>query len=111
MTNSTKFASTKTPNPQEDWVKLSEQLRIAKIQDCLKNEAKFNNFIELVSAKQDGQIIVRFPAPVNVQERGGLLLDFEFFLKAAIDPALAVWLEPLGDKNSLRNLRGIKVKS
>jgi hypothetical protein len=32
-------------------------------------------------------------------------------LKAHIDDALTVWLEPLGDRNSLRNLRGIEVKS
>ena len=44
-------------------------------------------------------------------KRGPLLLDFEVFLKEAIDPGLVVWLEPLGDRNSLRNLRGIEVKA
>ena len=31
-------------------------------------------------------------------------------LKLNIDKGLTVWCEPLGDKNSLRNLRGIKIK-
>jgi hypothetical protein len=111
MTNSTKYASIITPTPQNPWARLSDEGRIALVQDYLKRDSKFNAFIELVTAKSDGQVIVRFPAPLNAQERGGLLLDFEELLKASIDPALVVWLEPLGDKNSLRNLRGIKVKS
>ena len=37
--------------------------------------------------------------------------DLEAFLKESIDPGLVVWLEPLGDRSSLRNLRGIEVKS
>ena len=37
-------------------------------------------------------------------------MDFEVHLLAYVDGALNVWLEPLGDRNSLRNLRGIEVK-
>jgi hypothetical protein len=35
----------------------------------------------------------------------------EDYLKESIDAGLVVWLEPFGDRNSLRNLRGIEVKS
>jgi hypothetical protein len=42
--------------------------------------------------------------------RGSLLLDFEECIKKNIDQGLTVWGEALGDKNSLRNLRGIEVK-
>ena len=67
--------------------------------------------INVVAAKQDGQIIVTLEKPMPASKRGPLLLDFEVFLKEAIDPGLVVWLEPLGDRNSLRNLRGIEVKA
>ena len=35
----------------------------------------------------------------------------EFYLKNKIDRSINVWCEPIGDKNSLRNLRGIQIKS
>ena len=59
----------------------------------------------------DGQVIVRLQESLPASQRGGLLLDLEDFLKGAVDPGLAVWLEGLGDRNSLRNLRGIEVKA
>ena len=40
-----------------------------------------------------------------------MLLDLEERLKKKIDLALTVWLEPVGDKSKLRNLRGITMKS
>ena len=42
--------------------------------------------------------------------RGMILLDLEEKLKKNIDIGLTVWLEPVGDKSKLRNLRGIKIK-
>ena len=40
--------------------------------------------------------------------RGIILLDLEEQLKKNIDQGLTVWLEPIGDKSKLRNLRGVK---
>ncbi|MHB1141714.1 MAG: hypothetical protein ACYC1T_08155 [Sulfuricaulis sp.] len=70
-----------------------------------------SNVLVIAAAKEDGQIIVNLTEPLAAGKRGQLLLDLEAFLKESIDPGLAVWLEPLGDRNSLRNLRGIEVKS
>ncbi len=56
-------------------------------------------------------MIVRLLVPVPAGKRGTLLLDLEAGLKQLIDPGLVVWLEPLGDRSSLRNLRGIEVRS
>jgi hypothetical protein len=56
-------------------------------------------------------VIIRFTEPVDVSKRGLLLLDLEEALKREIDQGITVWVEALGDKNSLRNLRGIEVKS
>ena len=66
--------------------------------------------MQLVRAPRDGQILLRFAVPVTAGQRGWMLLDLEERLKARVDAGLTVWLEPLGDKNSLRTLRGIEVK-
>jgi hypothetical protein len=52
--------------------------------------------------------VVKETIPTNI--RGLLLLDLEKKLKDNIDNGLTVWLEPVGDKSKLRNLRGIKIK-
>ncbi|WP_156302385.1 hypothetical protein [Methylogaea oryzae] len=52
-------------------------------------------------------MIVGLLQPLSAGERGTLLLDLEAFLKETVEPSLAVWLEPLGDRSSLRNLRGM----
>jgi hypothetical protein len=38
-------------------------------------------------------------------------LDLEELFKKSVDQGITVWGEALGDKNSLRNLRGIEVKT
>jgi len=76
----------------------------------LKKYSKKYELIELCELKNDGQVIVNFTCPVSADKRGGLLLDLEELLKNEFDQGVTVWLEPLGDRNSLRNLRGIKVK-
>jgi hypothetical protein len=48
---------------------------------------------------------------MSASERGTFLLDLESLLKSQIDNGINIWLEPIGDKNSLRNLRGIEVKN
>ena len=48
---------------------------------------------------------------IKASERGILLLDLEQLLKNKIDQGITIWLEPVGDKSKLRNLRGIKIKS
>lgn len=64
--------------------------------------------VELVEL--DGvNVTVRFTEPVPASERGTLLLDAEDALQAVL-PGAVVWHVPLGDRNSLRNLRGIEVK-
>jgi hypothetical protein len=70
-----------------------------------------NSAVVIAAAKGDGQVVVNLTESLPAGKRGQLLLDLEEFLKNEIDPGLTVWLEPLGDRNSLRNLRGIEVKA
>jgi hypothetical protein len=73
------------------------------------NRPRFS-FIEVVYAKADGQLVLRLNESLGASKRGTLLLDFEEELKKCVDQGLTVWLEPIGDKSSLRKLRGIEVK-
>ncbi len=106
------YAKTNTPSPNLAWRQLSDPERLTLVKDALRTgPAASNGNLIVVAAKQDGQIIVSLVNPMPAEKRGPTLLDLEAFLKDAIDPSLVVWLEPLGDRNSLRNLRGIEVKA
>lgn len=106
-----RHVDTRTPTPGEAWQKLTGTDRLSQVQDRLRAGFPAAADIQVVSAKPDGQVIVSLARPMSAGKRGPLLLDLEAFLKDAMDPGLVVWLEPLGDRNSLRNLRGIEVKS
>lgn len=107
-----KYAETTTPSPGSAWRLLSDAGRLTLVTSALRAEtADLSNVIVVAAAKLDGQIIVNLREPIPATKRGTLLLDFEASLNGAIDPGLVVWLEPLGDRNSLRNLRGIEVKA
>lgn len=111
MNNTLSYANTSTPTPNTAWLQLSDDERLAFVRNTLgaSKQAKYDT-LEIVTAKQDGQVIARLLEPVPSDQRGTLLLDLEAFLKESIDPGLVIWLESLGDRSSLRNLRGIEVK-
>lgn len=102
------YAKYPTLKVSQKWLLASSNTRNDLIDKLLLDD-RFS-CITLVESKDDGQVIVKFNIPLEAHLRGTLLLDFEEKLKELVDVGLTVWLEPLGDKNSLRNLRGIKVK-
>ncbi len=112
MTKVKFYANVVTPKPSDAYTLLSDSERLVLISKSISSEVgkKFES-IELVSAKSDGQVILRLREPLSADMRGTLLLDYEDLLKKRVDQGLSVWLEPLGDRSSLRNLRGIEVKS
>ncbi|MEO1941004.1 MAG: hypothetical protein ABGX60_03920 [Candidatus Thioglobus sp.] len=106
------YAHTETPTPGQSGCELTDDVRLNLVNNALiKNTAFSKKILTLIEAKQDGQIIVKLLETVSADKRGALLLDLEDYLKESIDASLVVWLEPFGDRNSLRNLRGIEVKS
>lgn len=112
MSSNLCYARTESPTPGQAWCQLSDDERLALVSKALNDNTAFSNKVLMpVEAKPDGQVIIRLLEPVSASDRGTLLLDFEAFLKESIDQGLVVWLEPFGDRNSLRNLRGIEVKS
>lgn len=105
-----KIAIMDTPSVSLSWRKKNEKLRIEEIENYLSKEQKYNIF-KVINAPDNGQIVLKTQKSFDANIRGMFLLDLENFLKNKIDNGLTVWLEPVGDKSKLRNLRGIKVKS
>jgi hypothetical protein len=99
-------ANAQTPQVSATWLGRSSNEREELVKEALKLFPR----LEFISADKSGSITVSFLSPCGANERGTVLLDAEDVLKANIDPALTVWLEPLGDRSSLRRLRGIEVK-
>ena len=113
MSNNLCHANTNTPAPEHAWIQLSDAQRFDIVANAIdaKMMAPLSTIIVLVEARSDGQVIVKLLEAVPANKRGTLLFDLEEFLKESIDPGLVVWLESFGDRSSLRNLRGIEVKS
>jgi hypothetical protein len=60
---------------------------------------------------EDGMIFFDQLVPMPVNLRAETLLDLEAALQVKIDKGLTVWIQPQSDKNALRKLRGVEVKS
>lgn len=104
------YANSETPG--NAWCQLSNDERQVLVNNVVGAKmASLSKILVITETKLDGQVIVSLLEPIPADKRGTLLLDLEAFLKESIDPALVVWLEPLGDRSSLRNLRGIEVKA
>jgi hypothetical protein len=111
MENRLRFAGVNTPTPSVEWIRSTESERLSRIAELMMvGDQDFQRWLSVISAKEDGQITVRFNQPLSPGDRGTLLLDFEAALKKVVDSGLVVWAESLGDKNTLRNLRGIEVR-
>ena len=99
-----------SPVTQENWRKLSKLERL----DLVKKKISENNNFQVICpmiAKKNGQVFIKLLNDIPASKRGILILSFERLLKDSIDQGINVWNEPIGDKNSLRNLRGIEIKS
>jgi len=69
--------------------------------------------VDLCNLSSSGEFIsvtVKLSDSVNVSSRSTVLLDLEDKL-IKLDPSIRVWHASIGDKNSLRNLRGITLGS
>ena len=101
------FANYATPLPSMAWLDMLPAYRPPTIKHVMR---AYSHIIDVVDAQENGHIIVRLTKPLSAAERGTLLLDIEEYLKETVDLGLTVWLDPTGDKSSLRNLRGIEIK-
>ena len=105
---SLEFAATPNPVPSSKWVNSSEKERINNINAAMQNFPGHEQ-IEIKSALTNGQVSLELKVVMAAKERGFFLLDFEEWIKKMLDTGISIWHVPIGDKNSLRNLRGIEV--
>ena len=98
-----------SPTTNSKWVQKTEKDRINLVSDKLKTNLLYNNFV-VTKAEDDGQVILKIEQSIPANTRGLLLLELEEMLKKSIDNGITIWLEPVGDKSKLRNLRGIEIK-
>lgn len=104
-----KNAFAKTPLVSEEWKRKSNLERIALVENFFKK----NQYIDykVVRVEIDGHVILKVEKNIPAHERGLLFLNLEQKMKDQIDKGITIWLEPVGDKSKLRNLRGINIKS
>jgi len=92
--------------PTTEWMKLKEAIRIQIIQDFLVSlELEFQ--VLVISASDNGQVVLTTTDILPPDRRGLFLLNLENTLKERIDTGITLWLEPIGDKSKLRQLRGV----
>jgi hypothetical protein len=103
-------ASDPTPQVRSKWVSKDDFNRIQLVQNVIDG-TQFEDLVFPTRTFADGQIYLTFKKSISASQRGILLLDLELLLKDKIDLGIVVWCEPIGDKNSLRNLRGIEIIS
>ncbi len=104
------FSSNDSPLPGSEWVNMSRDKRIQLVENSIHSFSSKTD-ISVVDAHENGQVSVVINDLINVSDRGTFLLNLEEFLKSNLDNGINIWHEPIGDKSSLRNLRGIEVLS
>lgn len=104
------YAASLTPQVSADWANLDNQSRLSRINEVLVG-SKFFEAVTPTRTFDDGQIYFSLKKPIPSSVRGNFLLDLELLLKENMDSGVFIWCEPIGDKNSLRNLRGIEILS
>lgn len=104
----TQSASSETDSVSPEWRKLDQESRISKIVALLDN-TEFRDSFAVSRATDSGAVYVTMIQPLGPSNRGSKLLDLEEFLKEKVDRGINIWCEPIGDRNSLRNLRGVQI--
>lgn len=99
-----------SPVVSENWKLMKENDRIGQIKKFLLQNINDIEY-EVIKAADDGQVIIRINQSIPASKRGLVLLEIEEKMKKNLDKGLTLWLEPIGDKSKLRNLRGISIKT
>jgi hypothetical protein len=104
-----KIALANSPLPSKEWKDLDENKKINLIKNVI-DQTKLLDQFKVISSDLNGNTILRIENAIPANKRGILLLEIEKKLKEKIDNSIVLWLEPVGDKSKLRNLRGIEIK-
>ena len=105
-----KYSYSITPGTSQDWVNMDKNNRIQLLKESINFFAPEVD-ISVIDANENGQVSIIINSSIKVNDRGAFLLNLEENLKNTIDVGINIWHEAIGDKSSLRNLRGIEVLS
>ena len=103
------FVDVDSPGVSNFWRNLEPDERLKSVIEVRDSDTRFSP-IQISRVLANGEIFVNLVEAIPANIRGSLLLDFEVQLKSRIDIGIVVWCEPLGDKSTLRNLRGIQIR-
>jgi hypothetical protein len=104
------FSNVSSLMPDSYWTGLSMANKIDLVRENVKSFSS-NIDIEIVEVNKGGQISIIINDTLSASERGTFMLDLEEFFKLNLNNGVTLWHAPIGDKSSLRNLRGIEVLS
>ena len=82
----------------------------SNLNDVLKDFDLVSFSYEIMGAGSYKNVYVEFNEKLGIALRGQYLMKLEEDLINKVDPMIRVWHVPIGDKNSLRNLRGVNLK-
>ena len=99
-----------TYRPTQNWIDKPESEQREAIQEVLASDPSYDG-ITVRQVQKNGHVVLRIEHSIAASERGLFLLDLEQRLKDRVDIGITLWLEPVGDKSKLRQLRGVDVKS
>ena len=94
----------------EYWKDMNDEERLGLVANFMKTH-QLGSELRPISCSDDGMIFFDQVVPMPVNLRADALLDLEAALKEKLDKGLTVWIQPQSDKNALRKLRGVEVKS
>lgn len=101
-----------TPKVSINWLDKNYESKCMIIENLIINSKNsVSESLLLHKVLNSGEIIFELTKSVEPSKRADLILDFEKELKEKVDEGLYITILPLGDKNSLRKLRGIKIES
>lgn len=96
-----------TYSPTKNWLNMDSSLRKKIVSTTIGSYSLEIDF-DVVSVPDNGQIVLKTSENIAPNVRGLLLLNLEKKLKEDIDIGITIWLEPVGDKSKLRQLRGVQ---
>lgn len=100
-----------TDQSSPSWQLLGRENQLSKIRAAVDSHPEFGQLLEVADVGVGSQVVVVLKGNVSASRRGTLLLDLEAFLKQSLDKGISIWCQPIGDKSSLRKLRGITIDS
>ena len=108
---SKEIAEKDSPKTSDNWRNLTRDEKIKTVTKVVNFDQNYFGKIVVVDVNDNGHVTVKIEKNLKVSERSIKLLEIESLLKSKIDNGLTLWLEPIGDKSKLRNLRGISFKA